>query len=150
VTLKVQRPKMSSPARRSHSTTPNRPLSNAQAQNLKCIIYLFNKISFSFSSGISYNQASAVRNSAVEEVYLSIVNFTRTSVEPQRSCRCRNSSSSSRRRRRRRRRSRYSVEGVKDLPQLIYPLVGNVDLAGDLQRALRWRSRSCCAPSRYI
>jgi hypothetical protein len=80
---------------------------------LKCIIYLFNKISFSFSfsSGISYNQASAVRNSAVEEVYLSIVNFIQTSVEPQR----RGGGSSSRRRR------RYSVEGVKDLPQLIYP-----------------------------
>jgi hypothetical protein len=140
---------MSWPARRSHSTTPNRPLSNAQAQNLKCTIYLFNKTSFSFSSGISYNQASAVRNSAVEEVYLSIVNFIRTSVEPQRR---RHSSSSSSRRRRRRRR-RYSVEGVKDLPQLIYPLVGNVDLASDLQRALRrraGRSRSCCAPSRYI
>jgi hypothetical protein len=85
---------------------------------LKCIIYLFNKISFSFSSGISYNQASAVSNSAVEEVYLSIINLIRTSVESQR----RGSSSSSSRRRRRRRRRRYSVEGVKDLPQLIYPL----------------------------
>jgi hypothetical protein len=114
---------------------------------LKCTIYLFNKTSFSFSSGISYNQASAVRNSAVEEVYLSIINFIRTNVESQ----CGGSSSSSRRRRRRRRR--YSVEGVKDPLQLIYLLVGNVDLAGDLQRALRWRvgrSRSCCAPSRYI
>jgi hypothetical protein len=31
-------------------------------------------------------------------------------------------------------RRRDSVEGVKSLPQLIYLLVGNTDLAGDLQR----------------
>ena len=30
-------------------------------------------------------------------------------------------------------RRRDSIEGVKDLPQLVYSLVGNVDLAGDLQ-----------------
>jgi hypothetical protein len=31
-------------------------------------------------------------------------------------------------------RRRYSIEGIKNLPQLVYLLVGNVDLAGDLQR----------------
>jgi hypothetical protein len=84
----------------------------------------------------------------VEEVYLSIINFIRTSVESQCGGGGGGGGCSSRRRRR-----RYSVEGVKDPLQLIYLLVGNVDLAGDLQRALRWRvgrSRSCCAPSRYI
>ena len=30
-------------------------------------------------------------------------------------------------------RRRYSSEGVEDLPQLVYPLVANTDLAGDLQ-----------------
>ena len=29
---------------------------------------------------------------------------------------------------------RYSIEGIKDLPQVVYPLVGNMNLAGDLQR----------------
>jgi hypothetical protein len=37
-------------------------------------------------------------------------------------------------RRGRRRRRRYSIEGIKDLPQVVYPLVGNMSLAGDLQR----------------
>jgi hypothetical protein len=49
----------------------------------------------------------------------------RTSVVSQR----RGSSS-----RRRRRRRRYSIEDIKDLPQVVYPLVGNMNLAGDLQR----------------
>jgi hypothetical protein len=31
-------------------------------------------------------------------------------------------------------RRRDSTEGIEDLPQLIYLLVGNADLAGDLQR----------------
>ena len=30
-------------------------------------------------------------------------------------------------------RRRDSIEGIKGLPQLVYPLVGNADLAGDLQ-----------------
>jgi hypothetical protein len=37
-------------------------------------------------------------------------------------------------RRGRRRRRRYSIEGIKDLPQVVYPLVDNMDLAGDLHR----------------
>jgi hypothetical protein len=34
----------------------------------------------------------------------------------------------------RRRRRRYSIKGIKDLPQVVYLLVGNMNLAGDLQR----------------
>jgi hypothetical protein len=29
---------------------------------------------------------------------------------------------------------RYNIEGIKDPPQVVYPLVGNMNLAGDLQR----------------
>jgi hypothetical protein len=32
------------------------------------------------------------------------------------------------------RRRIYSIEGIKDLPQVVYLLVGNMNLAGDLQR----------------
>jgi hypothetical protein len=32
------------------------------------------------------------------------------------------------------RRRIYSIEGIKGLPQVVYLLVGNMNLAGDLQR----------------
>jgi hypothetical protein len=37
-------------------------------------------------------------------------------------------------RRGRRRKRRYSIEGIKGLPQVVYLLVDNINLAGDLQR----------------